>query len=166
VSASLKVEGGAQLRTLAAELKTAERTLWLRTARSLRAVAKPAADAVQAEERRVLPKRGGLNEWVASAKVGVRISTTSRSAGVTLRQGRTSGGGLSRSNLAALNNQGKIRHPVYADPEKTRREWHWVDQSAPANFWEHALEGMAPEAMVAMKAVLDETARVAGFRGP
>ena len=166
MSASLKVEGADQLCTLAAELKAADRALWLATARNLRAIAKPAADAVQAEERRVMPKRGGLNEWVAAAKVGVRISTSGRSAGVTLRQGRTSGGGLSRSNLNALNNQGKIRHPVFADPDKTRREWHWVDQSAPANFWEHALERMEAPAQLAMKRVMDETARVAGFRGP
>lgn len=151
----MKVEGGQQLRALAVELKAADRALWLATARSLRALAKPAAAAVQAEERRVLPKKGGLNERVASTKIGVRITTGTRSAGVRLVQGKKVIPGF----VGGENDTGKVRHPVYGNRKK------WVEQTGlPTGWWERPLLAMAPEATAAMVKVMDETARAAGFR--
>lgn len=157
MAGGLKVEGGDQLRALAVELKAADRALWLATARNLRAIAKPAAAAVQAEERRVLPKRGGLNERVASTKIGVRVTTGSRSAGVRLVQGKKVVPGF----MGGENDTGTIRHPVYGNRKK------WVAQSGlPTGWWERPLLAMEPEAQRAMKAAMDAAARAAGFRGP
>lgn len=155
---SLKIEGGQQLRALAVELKAADRALWLATARNLRAIAKPAAAAVQAEERRVLPKRGGLNEWVASTPVGVRVTTGSRSAGVRLVQSKK--GRAKPHDLLDANETGAIRHPVYGHRKV------WKDQQIPTGWWERPLLAMEPEAQRAMKAAMDAAARAAGFRGP
>lgn len=154
---TLKVEGADQLRALTAELKTADRTLLLAMRRNLRGLARPAAAAVQAEERRVLPKRGGLNERVASTPIGVRITAGTRSAGVRLVQGKKVLPGF----VGGENDTGTIRHPVYGNRKK------WVEQTGlPTGWWERPLLAMEPQAQVAMKAVLDETARVAGFHGP
>ena len=163
----MKVEGGQQLRELTVELKAADRALLLAMRRNLRAIAKPAAAAVQAEERRVLPKKGGLNEYVAEVKPSIRILTGTRTAGVVLRQGKTSR--LSKSNWYLANNQGMIRHPNRGGPRRSveRRDvpGGWSTTPIHVTGWfERPLLAMAPEAMTAMKAVMDETARAAGFR--
>src|SRR5881227_3545700 len=159
MAGGLKVEGANQLRTLAVELKAADRALWLATTRQLRALARPAAAAVQAEERRVLPKRGGLNEWVAATPIGVRITTGTRSAGVRLVQSKKGRG--KPHDLLAANDTGTIRHPVMGNRKV------WVEQTGiPTGWWERPLLGMEPQAQAAMKAAMDEAARAAGFRGP
>ena len=163
---SLKVEGGEQLRALAVELKAGDRALWLATARNLRAIAKPAAAAVQAEERRVLPKRGGLNEKVANTKIGVRITTGRRSAGVRLVQGKKVIPGF----VGGANDTGLVRHPNRGGPkfseERRDKAGGWSTTRVPTGWWERPLLAMAPEAMVAMRKAMDEAARVAGFHGP
>jgi hypothetical protein len=168
MAGGLRVEGGQQLRALAAELKAADRALWLATARNLRAIAKPAVRAVQEEERRVLPKRGGLNEWVASTPVGVRITTGTRSAGVRLVQSKK--GRAKPHDLLDANETGLIRHPTRMGPrfsqENRTGSRSWQDTPIPTGWWERPLLAMAPEAMTAMKQAMDEAARVAGFRGP
>lgn len=156
MAGGLKVEGAGQLRTLSAELKVADRTLLLAMRRNLRAIAHPAALAVQAEERRVLPKRGGLNEWVASTPVGVRITAGARSAGVRLVQSKK--GRAQPHDLLQANDTGVIRHPVYGN----RKQWR--DSQIPTGWWERPLLAMEPQAQAAMVAVMNETARAAGFR--
>lgn len=153
-----KVEGADQLKVLAAELKVADRALLLAMRRNIRAAAKPAGPAVQAHEREVLPKTGGLNEWIASTPVGTRILTGPRSAGVRLVQSKK--GRAKPHDLAKLNETGEIRHPVYG---------RWVagmpsQTGLPTHFWEEPLLAMEPQVAAAMRLVMDETARAAGFR--
>lgn len=154
-----KVEGADQLRVLAVELKTADRAMLLAMRRNLRAAAKPAGRAVQDHERAVLPKRGGLNEWIAGTPVGTRITAGPRSAGVRLVQSKK--GRAKPHDLAKLNDTGVVRHPTFG----RRGPNDWVDQAdVPKNFWETPLQAMEPAVGAAMKRVLDETARAAGFR--
>ena len=153
----MKVEGGQQLRELTVELKAADKALLLAMRRNLRAIAKPAAAAVKAEELRVLPKKGGLNEWVAGTPVGVRITAGPRTAGVRLVQSKK--GRSKPHDLLAMNETGAIRHPVFGQ-RKT-----WVEQDGlPTGWFERPLLAMAPAATAAMVKVMDETARAAGFR--
>lgn len=164
----VRVEGAEQLRALAVELKAADRALLLRMKRNIRAAAVPAGKAVQAEERAVLPKRGGLNEWVASARVGTRILSGPRTAGVRLVQGRK--GSVSRASLRLMNEQGMVRHPnrggYHFGVERRAAAGGWSTTKVPQGFFERPLLAMEPEVRAAMIAVMDETARVAGFRGP
>lgn len=173
MAGGFKVEGADQLRTLAAELKIADRQLRNRMLKGLRVAAEPAKTVIPAYEREVLPKSGGLNEWVASAEVKIRTATTGRGAGVRVTQGRDSKGGrggVSRSNLRLAEQQGLIRHPNRGGPRFSidRRDaaGGWSDTPIPSDWFTKAAESLGPEAEVAMRAVLEETARAAGFRGP
>lgn len=161
----MKVEGGEQLRALAVELKEADKALLLAMRRNLRGVAKTAGAAVQAEERRVLPKAGGLNEWIAGTPVGVRIATGSRTAGVRIVQSKK--GRRKPHDLLDANTTGLIRHPNRGGPrfsqERRDRSGGWSDTTIPTGWWERPLLARAPAAEVAMRAVLNETARAAGF---
>lgn len=167
---TLQVEGGRQLKALSVALKDADRKLLNRARRNLRAAAEPAKEAIPQHERAVLPKGGGLNEWVADADVKITVSTAGKVASVSVKQGRDSKGGrrgLSRSNLRLMNQQGLVRHPNRGGPgwsiERRDEPGGWSSTSVTPLFWEHALDGIAPGARLAMKAVLDETARAAGF---
>jgi hypothetical protein len=82
----------------------------------------------------VLPNRiadRGLNvKQLVQVKTGTDPGVT-----VAVRFGVKAGRGLGAKNAQLANRLGKIRHPVYADGEKTRREWRWVDQSIGAAGW-------------------------------
>jgi hypothetical protein len=66
--------------------------------------------AVKTVALHVLPKRGGLNVWVASATVRASIRYGARTAGVSVRMGRNSQGG--RSDLEGID-AGVVRHPTF-----------------------------------------------------
>ena len=173
----------AGLRELAVRTKeSGNKALMTRTRRAMNKAAQPAREAVQATERAVLPKAGGLNEWVASTPVRVSVLTGPKTAGVSIRQSK--GGSRSSSVLSAeadlnssrrgrirphdlrrLNEQGLVRHPVFADPDKNRRDWTWVAQyGLPIGWWEGALLPTRVQVTTEMLRILHETGYEAGFR--
>lgn len=81
----------------------------------------------------ILPSSGGLGAWVAAAKVAVRISYASRSAGVRLKGGRKSRG--DKSDLQGIDS-GRVRAPSWG--HRTAASWH--SQSVPAGWWSTPLE--------------------------
>src|SRR5690242_8932474 len=99
---------GASFRRAALELREADRTMYLVARREIREIAKPAVDAVRKSALESLPKRGGLNEWVAEATIKTSILTGSRSAGVSIRARKTG------HDLPAIN-AGTARHPVFGN---------------------------------------------------
>jgi hypothetical protein len=153
----------AGLRRLAVETKAAGNTALLaKTRRELTKAAVPAREAVQRMERAVLPKEGGLNEWVASTPVRVSVLTGPKTAGVSLRQSKR--GRTRPHDLRRMNDFGIVRHPVFADPDKERKQWTWVAQSIPKGWWDAALIPDRVEVTARMLAVLHETGYEAGFR--
>lgn len=105
-----------------------------------------AVPAVQAAARAQLPKSGGLNEWVAGEPINVRSTLSLRSAGVRMAQPYPG---------ARYTNSGFVRHPVFADGTKTRKEWTWVNQPIPqsAGWWSDTLTAIGP-AMTAQLMVM------------
>ena len=165
VAGQWTVDGSAAgLRRLALQTKaTGERGLMTTTRRNIRGAASPATAAVPAYERAVLPKTGGLNEWVASTPVKVSILTGPKTAGVLVRQSKK--GRTRPHDLRKMNEEGIVRHPVFADPNKFRKEWTWVEQTGlPTGWWEKSLVPIQAEVTAAMVAVLREAALEAGFR--
>jgi hypothetical protein len=77
--------------------------------------------AVKAHAADILPSTGGLNRWVAAARIGVKISYGARSAGVKLRGGRKSL--TDKSDLAAID-RGRVRAPSWG--KRTQASWHTV----------------------------------------
>jgi hypothetical protein len=87
--------------------------------REIRAEVPPLRDAVELAALVMLPKRGGLNRWVAESKVRASISYGARKAGVRLVGSRNSRGG--KSDLDNID-KGVVRHPTFGHRGgKTRR---------------------------------------------
>lgn len=139
-----------RLSVIAAKLKAeGDRGLTNRTRRALRAVGTPLKDQVRQAARDQLPKSGGLNEHVAGQRITVSVPLGLRTATVRLRMPFID---------AVESNKGFIRHPVYADASKPRKEWAWVQQEIPnaSGFWTRTLLRAAPEVTAALMTVMRE----------
>lgn len=96
--------------------------------RALTREARPLVKRIRESAENTLPSTGGLDKWVARARVGVRISYGSRSSGIRLRAGRRSL--TDRSDLAGID-RGKVRAPSWG--HRTAASWHTV--AVPAGWW-------------------------------
>ena len=77
---------------------------------------------IKANALATLPRRGGLNAWVAAIKVTLSIKASSpRSAGVVVKGGRNSAGG--RSDIKAID-RGRVRAPSWG--RRGPGQWHTV----------------------------------------
>lgn len=84
---------------------------------------------IKASALSTLPRRGGLNAWVAAIKIGLSVKATSaRSAGVVVKGGRNSAGG--RSDVRAID-RGRVRAPSWG--RRGPGSWHTVT-AAPGFF--------------------------------
>jgi SpoVK/Ycf46/Vps4 family AAA+-type ATPase len=122
--------------------------------RAGREMGKPIKAELSASALAQLPKRGGLADLIAKAKVRVATRLSGRNVGVSF-VGRWTG-----HDLASVN-RGRLRHPIRqraAERERGRKPI-WVSQEIPAGYWDKVFDG--PGADVArdefMKAV-DEVA--------
>lgn len=135
-----------QLRASAARLKVAG-ARGVRTAmiRQLRAAAKPVAEDIQDSARESLPRRGGMNEYVAARKPKVSVRTTGRQAGVSIKY----------SGPGRYSDQSGWRHPVFGHKDRK-----WAETTVPSaeGWWERGGRKGTPAARIAMRAVLDEVA--------
>jgi hypothetical protein len=149
------VDGSAaDLRRLSAQLRTTGQSGLKKNMR--RAVTKattPCRAAVRDLLREEMPKRGGLNNWMASAYIAGVVLTGPKTAGVVLR-GRKQG-----HDLVRVNETGIVRHPTYGH----RGEGQWQNTEVPDHFWERALEPFGGAVREALKEAQNVTAREAGF---
>lgn len=147
MTVSVRVIGAERLGKVARDLKVAGAVdLRRELLQAVRTTAAPLKREVQQAARDQLPAGGGLNEFVASAKIGVRTRTTGRSIGVKL-QGAKSG-----HDLEAID-RGRVRHPVYGN----RRAW--VNQSVSPGWWSKTLERSAPKFRLAIVKAMNDVAR-------
>lgn len=100
-----------------------------------------------------LPSRGGLNRWVARARIQAKFSTSGRIVGVRVILTRKSGGG-DKADLNRLDSEGRIRHPLYGNRQ------HWYPQTVKANVftrvWEMYEEQWVRSAEKALDRALDK----------
>lgn len=119
--------------------------------RSGRALKVPFAAAVKAHATKELPKKGGLNLWVANRiKITSSVRLSGEKIGVRFKTSHRSKEGL--SDLPALN-AGKARHPLYGDTD------HWYFTVVPAGFVGHALDEMGDTMRAQFLQAVDEVAR-------
>jgi len=90
--------------------------------------------AVKARALATLPKRGGLNQWVARTRVSAAVRVAGRSAGVKLKGSRKSAKG--KSDLNRLD-AGTVRHPSWG--RRTPGSWH-TQSVTPGYFTEPTTE--------------------------
>lgn len=142
----LRVEGADQLTKLAADLKAVgAKELRRDLLRGIQQATKELKDAAKKAALDNLPKRGGLNEFVASAKFATRVRTSGRSPGVSIVASK------SGHDLAAMD-RGRLRHPVYGN----RRLW--VTQTITPGWFTDAMRDAAQPVRAELLNVLDDIA--------
>lgn len=98
----------------------------------LREAAGPIGRLVLEHGVEAMPRRGGLQAYLAASKVAV----TTRSTGVDLWLGNRL-----KSQLSAINRRGVVRHPVWG-----HRDRRWGETEVPDEAFTKALESLPPEA--------------------
>lgn len=82
--------------------------------------------AVRRSAMATLPTHGGLDRLVANSELQV-----------VRRRGQVRLRASNRRNIRRMNNQGIVRHPVWARRDKPRSQWRWVDQRVPAKWFDN-----------------------------
>jgi hypothetical protein len=113
-----------------------DRTIVKNMARDIRRAVPPVRTAVRRNALAYLPHRGGLNRWVAKARVNVKVRRSATDAGVSFAVGRNSA--HARTDSRAID-RGKVRAPFFGD----RRSWH--SQAVRAGFASDAFDDAVPE---------------------
>jgi hypothetical protein len=108
--------------------------------RSLSGAVAPVRDEFKTQTG-ALPSRGGLSRYVAKSRFAVVKRLGGSRPTLSIRVRRTKRGGA--VDLTKIN-EGRLRHPVHANPRKTRKEWTWVDQRIKAGMWDNTLERAVP----------------------
>lgn len=144
------VEVTPSFRELAVRLKAGEKELWKAANRNIRAATAPARPAVRDSMRTNLPKRGGLNEWAASATVSTSVLTGERTAGVRIRVRKR---GHDMQDL----DRGEVRHPLYGNRD------HWYTTPVHPGTISRPLYALKPAVGAACYAAMREAAAAAGF---
>lgn len=149
---SLEIEGADQLRDLARALKAAgNKDLRKELMKAAQRSTRPVKREVAASARKTLPSRGGLNVWVAGAKVQTKTRTAGRSVGVVIT-GKPGRRQSPSSDLKAIN-RGRVRHPTYGHRP-------WVNQRVRPGFWDDVMEGpVSDRARREFKDAMDQVAR-------
>lgn len=153
--AEIRITGAEQLRALGRDLKAAGvqgQGLRRELLRGMRAAEKPLKDAVHQSALDSLPKKGGLNEWVAAESVTARNSLSGRGAGVRI-VARKKGGKKGSHDLEAVD-AGNVRHPVWG---------RWLKdvptQSVESGYFTKPLNEAAPELIAVLSMAIEITAR-------
>lgn len=144
--ADISIEGADRLADVARRLKeTGDQDLRKELYRGINRATTPLKNAAKDAARSELPKRGGLNEFVASA----RLSTSSRGGnnpGVRITA-RKAG-----HDVRAID-RGRVRHPVFGN------RGVWVNQQIKPGWFTKTLEDGAPVVRRELVDVLDNVAR-------
>lgn len=142
----LTVQGGEKLGVLAARLKeTGNTELRKELFRGIQRAAKPLRAAAANAARENLPKRGGLNEWVASSKFTISIRS-GRNPAVRVK------GNKQGHDLAAMD-RGRLRHPLFGNRKL------WFTQQIRAGWFSEAMQRESPGVRREVVNVIDDMAR-------
>jgi hypothetical protein len=143
----VRVTGADDLERLGRQLKDiGDKELRRDLLRGIQRATRPLKDDIKDSARRNLPRRGGLNEWVANqGKVSTRTSTAGRNVGVRVVADKKG------SDLAAIN-RGRLRHPVFGNRKV------WVTQLVPPGWFDQGTEDGAVRTQRELVEVFDDIA--------
>lgn len=146
-------DGGEKLAAVSRALKAAgERDLERSLDRRVREPLEALKPLFGPSALRTLPKRGGLAADIARSRVTVRRYSAGRYPGIRLVAANSYG--LRRKD------QGKVRHPVFADQAQTRDEWAWVDQDVTPGWFSNVTEPARDDIARAVDRALDDVVRL------
>lgn len=146
-----RVKGMEQLQKVGRLLEAEGNPRKIKTAigKEIRQVVKPIGEQAQQNALATLPHSGGLNEWVASARMSVQVRTTARGAGVRLTAKRKTKKGR-QAKLQDIDS-GTVRHRVCGSN-------NWVTQRVRPGWFTDPAEKSGPEIQTALLGVLDDIA--------
>lgn len=145
----IRVAGAEQMARLGVELRAAGlegKVFRRRLLASIRAAAAPAPAAAKASARATLPKGGGLNDYIASSRIGVRNRLTGKGVGVRIVA--TKGD----HDLQALD-EGTARHPVFGNRKV------WAANPVTPGWFTKPLEETSPRVTTGVLAAIYATRR-------
>ena len=146
MAADLNVYGAAKLDAVARRLKeTDNRALRKELYRGIARAGKPLKAAVRKGALEALPKRGGLNAFVAKSRTNLKPLAGKGDAVVRLTTAKKG------SDLRAIN-RGRLRHPVFGNRKV------WVTQTVPARWFEKSVESQVDEVRKEVVKVIDDVA--------
>lgn len=143
----IRVTGADDLERLGRQLKDiGDKELRRDMLRGIRRATLPIRDDIRDSARQNLPRRGGLNDWVADrSKVSTRTSTSGKNVGVRIVADKKG------SDLAAIN-RGRLRHPVFGNRKV------WVTQMVTAGWFDRGAEKSAAPTQRELVQVFDDIA--------
>jgi hypothetical protein len=130
-------------------------------------------DAVKAYKPKAEEALGAVLPSGLQGRAKVRQTIRVRTGGdpgvsVVVPYGKRSRSGLGASNARMLNNQGMIRHPMFADSDLERKQWWWLNQDIGDgtgwfdDVWRASSPKVRRELELQIQAVLDGIAREVG----
>jgi hypothetical protein len=156
----VRITGAEQLRALGKDLRAmGEEGKGFRKEllASMRVVGKPLVEATRASARAVLPKKGGLNEFIATSNIAARNSLAGNRVGTRIVAKKP--GGKKGHDLEAFDN-GFFRHPVFGTDAQIAaltakqaithargghgRAWAWVGQSVTPGWFTKPMNAAMP----------------------
>lgn len=146
---SVEIKGVDQFAALSKRLKElGDKELSKEFSRAITAATKPLVQGIRQSARDTLPKRGGL-----AAKVAKSPIRTQRRANSGVRV-------VAKDpyNIDKLN-QGRLRHPVFADPREGRKQWTWVDQHVKPGWWDRPIELAGKSIQVQVEKAMNDIAK-------
>lgn len=148
---NIVVTGAEDLERLGRQLKElGDKELRRELFRGFARATKPLKADVKRSAVRSLPHRGGLNQWVADAKIATRTRVSGKSVGVRIA-GSRSNKQQRKSDLNAIN-RGRLRHPVFGNRKV------WVTQQVTPGWFTVPLVAGADVVRTELVQVMDDVA--------
>lgn len=150
--AEIRITGAESLRALGKDLKAmGEEGKGFRKEllKSMRVGAKPLVEATRASARANLPKKGGLNEFIATSKIATRNSLAGNKVGTRI-VAKKAGGSKGFHDLEAMD-AGSFRHPVHGNRKV------WVQQSVTPGWFTKPLNEAMPKVRASLMEAMEVT---------
>lgn len=146
-------DGGEKLAALSRALRAAgEKGLDRELDRGVREPLQALIPDLKDAQREVMPKRGGMADRAAAVtKFSVRRRNTGRYPGVRLV--------ASQPGRIRRQDQGRLRHPVFADQSEPRESWEWTTQQIPSGWFTGTTREHGPAVGRSVDQALDHVAR-------
>lgn len=134
--AGVHVEGSRKIALVGRALRQmgTDRSILNEMTKQIRQSAPPLRDEIRQSARTTLPRRGGLGEWVARARINVSVKRGATTAGVYVNIGKNSIHG--RTDLQSLD-AGTVRHPLWG------KRKYWYPQAVTPGFASRVIDGPA-----------------------
>lgn len=147
MSDDIRLVGAEDLERLGKQLKElGDKELRRELFRGFARATKPLKEAASDRAVRELPKRGGLNRWVAASKLATRTRVSGKNVGVRIV------GTKKGSDVEAID-RGRLRHPVFGNRKV------WVTQEVKPGWFTVAIQAGAPGVQRELVEVMDDVAR-------